>query len=90
METSIAVLVTHTHSYRFALSKRYGTLIENLLVYFYLLIVNWPFIQQGSQYNLPDEYVKHEIHNYYEFQYLYINSWYIKHDLHYMKQLSKQ
>jgi len=48
----------------FRVSKRYGTLIENLLVYFYSLIVNWPFVQQGSQYNLPGEYVKHEIHNY--------------------------
>lgn len=31
---------------------------------------------------LPGEYVKHDIHNYWDLQYLYINSRYIKHDLY--------
>lgn len=31
---------------------------------------------------MPGEYVKHDIHNYWDFQYLYINSRYIKHDLY--------
>lgn len=31
---------------------------------------------------MPGEYVKHDTHNYWDFQYLYINSRYIKHDLY--------